>query len=523
MSQDKLKIYYTTDIHGYFFPTDYISTQELASGLFKCAGQFVKDGNTLIIDGGDILQGSALTQYCRRVDDNFQFIAAVMDRCGYDVVTLGNHDFNYGQRTLRTYLDNLDAVCVCQNITDTNGNVIFPYVIKEMENGMRVGIVGLVTDFVRIWEKPENLEAIVIGDPFGAAAEALAKLKGQVDLTVGVYHGGFERDLDTDRLLVTSSEHIACKLCTELDFELLLTGHQHQTIPGRYYAGTYVIQPPINGQGYAYLEIDKQNDHLQIHSEIRGACAPPELAQLNLTSPELTKPDVTAWELTQPELTRPILPLPEEWLALEEKIQAWLEEAVGRINAPMPIGARVEMAVNGSALADLFNRVLLQNTGAQLAAVSLANAGAGLPTTVRRRDLLAAYPYPNTFVVLEITGAILRAALERSAEYLEYNQNNELVVAPSFLRPKIEHYNYDFLAGAETVIDYHSAVGDRVKSLKYDGYTVADSDVFTIALSNYRASGVGDYEMYAGCPVQKYLNVEMIDMLMEYFEGPDRL
>ena len=54
----QLTIYYTSDVHGYFSPIDYASGNEISSGLADCISNFEKDGNTLIIDGGDILQGS---------------------------------------------------------------------------------------------------------------------------------------------------------------------------------------------------------------------------------------------------------------------------------------------------------------------------------------------------------------------------------------------------------------------------------------------------------------------------------
>lgn len=80
-----------------------------------------------------------------------------------------------------------------------DGSTRFPARVHTLENGLRVGIVGIVTDYVNIWERPEHLSGITIEDPLPAAASALAALKGNVDLTVCVYHGGFERDLSSGR------------------------------------------------------------------------------------------------------------------------------------------------------------------------------------------------------------------------------------------------------------------------------------------------------------------------------------
>ena len=59
---DRLTVYFTSDTHGYLYPTTFADDAPRAVGLF--AMRFPKDGNTLVIDGGDTLQGSPLTYYC---------------------------------------------------------------------------------------------------------------------------------------------------------------------------------------------------------------------------------------------------------------------------------------------------------------------------------------------------------------------------------------------------------------------------------------------------------------------------
>lgn len=202
----KLTIYFTSDLHGYIYPTDYRGQGEKELGLFKCASRFRKDGNTLVIDGGDILQGSPLGAFCHDTIGSAARFAEMMNRCGYDYVTLGNHDFNYGMPYLDSYLNVLKARCVCENVRWDEAGVRFPARIHTLENGLRVGIIGIVTDYVNIWEKPEHLAGIAITDPIPAAAAALERLRDQVDLTVGIYHGGFERDLATGRVLSATRE-----------------------------------------------------------------------------------------------------------------------------------------------------------------------------------------------------------------------------------------------------------------------------------------------------------------------------
>ena len=107
MDERQLTIYFTSDLHSYIYPTDYRSADEKDIGLFKCASQFRKDGNTLVVDGGDLLQGSPLGAYCHDTIGSAAKFAEMMNCCGYDYVTLGNHDFNFGMPYLESYLDAL--------------------------------------------------------------------------------------------------------------------------------------------------------------------------------------------------------------------------------------------------------------------------------------------------------------------------------------------------------------------------------------------------------------------------------
>ena len=206
---------------------------------------------------------------------------------------------------------------------------------------------------------------------------------------------------------------------------------------------------------------------------------------------------------------------------MERGAQDWLDQVVGHLDAPMTPDTPLRMAANGILLADLFNTVQLAASGAQISVTSLANDAAGLPQTVRRRDILNAYPYTNTLTVLQITGAVLRRAMERSAEYFTRNEDGTLRISDAFLKPKVEHYNYDYYAGVHYVFDCSRPVGQRVTELCVGGRPVADDDVFTACLSSYRASGTGGYDCYTGCPVLREIGTEMSDLLLDFFQ-PNR-
>ena len=78
MEKRKVKIYYTSDVHGYFYPTSYGDREVKPMGLFACASEYKKDDDTLVIDGGDMLQGSAYAYYSRNILGSCEYIAQMI-------------------------------------------------------------------------------------------------------------------------------------------------------------------------------------------------------------------------------------------------------------------------------------------------------------------------------------------------------------------------------------------------------------------------------------------------------------
>ena len=119
------QIYYTSDTHGHIFPVNYASNCPEDSGLLNLAAQVEKDGNTLVLDGGDSLQGTPLTQYYLEHRGQWPIhpVAAAFNAMGLDYFTLGNHDFNFGYGALRDYLNAMDGVCLCTNVEDLGGEL----------------------------------------------------------------------------------------------------------------------------------------------------------------------------------------------------------------------------------------------------------------------------------------------------------------------------------------------------------------------------------------------------------------
>ena len=133
-----VQIYYTSDTHGHIFPVNYAANCPEKTGLLNLADQMEKDGNTLVLDGGDSLQGTPLTQYYLENRDRWPVhpVAVAFNAMGLDYFTLGNHDFNFGYEVLRDYLRAMDGVCLCANVEDLGGELpICPWTVHTLANG----------------------------------------------------------------------------------------------------------------------------------------------------------------------------------------------------------------------------------------------------------------------------------------------------------------------------------------------------------------------------------------------------
>lgn len=487
--------YFTSDTHGHIFPSNYANGLPDSHCLANLAAEVAKDGNTLVLDGGDTLQGTPLMQYylAHRKDFALHPAAAAFNAMQLDYFTLGNHDFNFGYDTLWEYLTAMQATCLCANVEDPDGRLpIAKTTVHTLANGVRIGLAGVVTDWVNVWEQPANLEKLRITDAFTAAKTALDSLRGKCDMTVLLYHGGFEENLQTGNVLSDSGENIACRIARELDYDLLLTGHQHIPQGGKRMGHSWAVQPPANMGAFIEGSAIRQGEKW-------------------IFATRLAEPKKASAE-----------PLRTELLPLEKATQQWLDEPICHVAKPILPEEKLTAALHGSRVADLFNEVQRQATKTDFSCTSLTNDALGLPTQLTMRNVLTLCPFSNTLVTLEVTPKILRQALERCAAYYDLRYGMP-VISERFLKPKVEHYNYDFYAGLAYTFDLRRPIGERVTRMtKFDGTPLEDK-TYTLCVSNYRATGTGGYPMLRACRVLHTGAEDVADLLRSYLRSHDPL
>ena len=525
----RFEIYFTSDTHGKVMPVDYASGKKKACGLLNIASdlqnrreeesgsrvyretssvvsrcrvisgnEVKKDSDILVIDGGDSLQGTPMIAYYLEHRDEFSIhpVAAAFNAMGLDFYTLGNHDFNFGYDVIKEYTRAMDSTLLAANVEDLRGEIEPKrYVICTLKSGLRVGITGIVTDYVNIWEQPDHLTELKITDPLDAAAEVYKEMRDKgCDITVCIYHGGYEEDLNTHVKLSDTRENIACELARELDYDILLTGHQHMPVAGIELNGTWSVQPPANAEQYIHLEGNYDNGRLRCSSELK------------LTG-----------DTTVEDVKSQIMPL-------EECVAKWLDEPVGEFEEDIIPEKKLDIALHGSKVAALFNQVQLESVEADFSCTSIGNTEIGFSKQVSIRDIYAAYPFSNTSQVKEVTAEVLKAALERCAQYLELDAEGVPYISDVFMKPKVEHYNYDYYAGLDYAFDLRRPVGQRVVRMRMlDGTELVPGKKYRLVTSNYRATGTGGYEMIGDSKTVFSSADNVQDLLINYVRRHPKL
>ncbi|KRL05055.1 bifunctional metallophosphatase/5'-nucleotidase [Liquorilactobacillus oeni] len=495
----KVQILSTSDVHGFIYPTNFSQRNDQRSFGFLKAASLIKKQRaaadvTFYIENGDFIEGSPMAAYAHQKTQGknyYEIFMRLTNLLKTDAGVLGNHEFNYGEAYLERVLAKRDYPILGANLITKKSSVIdAPYTII-VKGGLKVAILGLTTQYIPHWERSAN----IVGWQFKSIVEIAKKwvplLHTKADLVIVAYHGGFECDLVTGKPNEPQTgENEGFKLLAEVPgIDVLITGHQHRKIATKI-NGVPVTQPGYRGDyvGCITLELDK--NHKLTDSK----------AELLSVANEQVESETTA--------------ITHTWYADTQK---WLDQPLANIQGNMEIKDHLRARLYGHPYLDFVNHVQMEAMDTEIAATSLFNDEVkGLSKEVTIRNVLNSYVFPNTLVVERVSGRDLKEALERCASFFEIQQDGTIKIAPSFLEPKQQLFNYDYYTGIEYTFDLTQPVGCRVKNLQYRGQRVEMTEHFKVALNQYRGVGGGEYPMFSAAKVLNSSDIEVPQLLIDY-------
>lgn len=474
LASDKLTVFSTSDIHGSVIGWNYFKAVPADVGLARIStiitAERAKGTPLLVIDAGDILQGTPLDTYMVKNPKEWKQhpMFKAFNTIGYDAIVCGNHEFNFGMDFLRKAIGKNKNVLSANLIDQKTGKTwdgVQRYVIREIRltdgQKVRVGIIGVTTPAIPNFEAPAHYAGMEFEDQIPVVKQCISELRARgVDLIIAATHSGVETD---GRNSAENQVIGIARACPELS--LLIAAHNHVVIDnakgieapdGTIYAdgivnGVPVIESGKDGRfiGRTDLTLDQTNGHWRVTHAV-------------------TRAEPVKGAVDDPKIVAGVKP----W---HEKTLAYLQEVVGQ-SAGVFAGA--ESNHQDSAIVDLINDVQRHYAGTQLSAAAAFNTTQDISAgPITRQELSGLYIYENYLYGIQISGAELRQYMEYAAAHYG----------------KAPDYNYDMIAGVDYTIDRSRPEGHRITKLEYQGKAVKDEDSYSMAINDYRMNGGGGY------------------------------
>ncbi len=203
---------------------------------------------------------------------------------GYQLGTIGNHEFDYGLDYLNYMMKHSDRHFVCANIVDNNNEPLLadPYTIMDVD-GVKIGFLGLTTTSTKKWKNVNDLNDFNLISELDACKRYVPELRKKADVIVVVYHGGFERDHTGNWNDINPGENRGYDILkTFPEIDAMISGHQHRKIASRLF-NVPIVQPGSRGQYVAKISIELSNKINQLSKRIRNCLTSkiPNLIQLS--------------------------------------------------------------------------------------------------------------------------------------------------------------------------------------------------------------------------------------------------
>ncbi|WP_414047062.1 5'-nucleotidase C-terminal domain-containing protein [Macrococcus equi] len=214
-----IKILHTNDMHGRLDAED-----GRVIGMAKVKTIKDKEQPTFMFDSGDAFQGLPLSNFSKGAD-----MAKSMNAVGYDAMTVGNHEFDFGFDPAMNYKKLLNFPIISSNVYKDGKSVFTPSTIIE-KNGKKFGVIGVTTPETATKTHPNNIIGVTFLDPVKSVTAEMKKLQGKVDAFIILSHLG----IDSTTKQAWRGDNLMTSLATNKDFMnnaiIVLDGHSHSVI-----------------------------------------------------------------------------------------------------------------------------------------------------------------------------------------------------------------------------------------------------------------------------------------------------
>ena len=534
-SSMEIRIAATSDVHGNFYPYDFINDRPASGSLSRVQTYLNSERKTwgdrlFYVDAGDILQGQPTAYYYNTVAvGDIHLADTMLSYMGCDVAALGNHDIETGGPTYQRYILDANFSVLGGNIgiEGTSHNFVPPYKVFD-RHGVRIAFMGMLTPAIPHWLPRELWVSLTFDDMVTSAQKWMAVLKEKEnpDVIIGVFHSGLDGGIVTD----SYAENATAQVAREVPgFDAIIYGHDHQLHADSIQCtdGRWVpIVNPANNANYV--------SQLTLKLEKNGGRWTVDHIDAENISMKNVEPDAAFLAAFAPQM---------------EEVKAYVGKRIGTFKNT--VSAR-DAYFGPSAFMDFIHRMQLDITHADISLAAPLSFNATIQAgDVYVRDMFNLYKYENMLYTMLLTGREVRDHLEMS-----YDQWTTTMTSPSDHlllfkdngaqgtdegdknagkgRPKLQNifYNFDSAAGIIYEVDVTKPEGQRVRIISMaDGTPFDLNKTYRVAVNSYRGNGGGELlTRGAGIPQEELAkridystDVDLRYYMMSYIEMRDTI
>lgn len=477
-----LRLLATTDVHGAFFPYNFIERKPMRGSLARVStyinSQRKDFGDRLILlENGDILQGQPTCYYTNYIKPDLPNVAAeVVNYLKYDAATFGNHDVETGHAVYDKWIKEMNCPTLGANIIDTKTGqpYVKPYIIIERE-GVRVAVLGMLTPAIPNWLNETLWQGLSFEEMVGSCRKWIQTIreKERPDVIVGLFHSGWDGGIST----MHYDEDATKKVAEQVEgFDVIFFGHDHHERNVTTAAGTVCLDASCNALRVAQATVTvTRKKGKTVKVEKQGEIV--DVCPLNV--------DEAFMRHFQPQI---------------DSVSAFVSRQIGTFRQTV----RSRDAFFGSAgFTDYIHRLQLEHTGADIS----FNAPLTFDSEIKAgpvyiSDMFKIYRYENMIYTLRMTGREIRNMLEMSYDQwvntMQSPDDHIMLLTDSWsdkqrMGFKNLTYNFDTAAGIDYEVDVTKPNGQKVRILRMsDGRPFDENTWYKVAMNSYRGNGGGE-------------------------------
>ena len=477
-----LKLIETSDVHGCYFPYDFIRNKPMKGSLARVSSyvkeQREKYENVILMDNGDILQGQPVVYYYNYMDTISEHVcAAMLNYMKYDVGTMGNHDVETGHAVYDRWVRQCNFPVLGANIVDnkTGKPYLPPYQVIEKE-GVKIAILGMITPAIPSW-LPEQLWSGLHFEDMEDCARKWVKIireKENPDVLVGLFHAGPEGN-KLDNVVENGSGNVAKSVP---GFDVVFMGHDH----------TRRYEKVVNVEGDSVLLIDPANMS-KVVSEVTFT--------IKKQDGKVVSKQVEG-KLVNMDGYAPDADFLNIFSGAYETTMDFVSRNIGRIEHTI---SSKEAFFGPSAFVDLIHQLQLDITGADISFCAPLSAYAEIKKgDICVSDMFNLYKYENLLYTMKLTGKEIKDFLEMSyalwTNQMQSPDDHLMLLNEEdngFGRFKNPSFNFDSAAGIIYTVDVMKPQGEKIRIERMaNGEPFDLNKTYRVAVNSYRGNGGGD-------------------------------